>query len=145
MEIGMKSTDELMHEILDSEQPDYFFQENQDEFRDLSLSAFLKSMLQSYGVTKAELFRKAGQSGSNYAYELFRNDKKAPSRDILLTLCLAFPMTIEETQTALRCAGLSVLYPRDKRDAYIMFALKNKMSIEALDELLEKQCLKTFI
>lgn len=140
-----KYTEELMNEIMHNEQPEAFFEENKEEFCQLSLSEYLRSMLQKYGIKKAEVFRRAGQEGSNYGYELFQNDKKVPSRDILLTLCLAFPLTVEETQKALRCAGLALLYPRDCRDVYIMFALKNKMSVDKLDELLDEHGIRTLL
>lgn len=140
-----KSTEELLNEIVQCEEQSRFFEENKNELCDLSLSVFLKQMVAKYNVKKAELFRKAGQEGSNYGYELFRNDKKVPSRDILIGICLAFPLSIEETQMALRCAGLATLYPRDRRDAYILFAIKNKIGIDELDEILEANKLATLL
>lgn len=140
-----KRTEELLNEIENCEQIKEYLADNGEEICRLSLSDHLRAMLQKYGVKKSELFRRAGQAGSNYGYELFRDDTKTPSRDILLAICLAFPMTIAETQTALRCAGLSVLYPRDARDAYILFALKNKLTVDELDELLEEQKLSTLL
>ena len=131
-----KTTTQLLHEIFEHNTIVDFFSENCQEFTELSLSAFLNSMLAKHNIKKAEVFRRAGLVGNNYGYELFRCDRKTPSRDILLRLCLAFPMTIDETQLALKNAELATLYPRNKRDAYILFALKNTLSLDELDELL---------
>ena len=140
-----KSTEELFQEIQMCDCAENYLEENKEEMCRISLSAYLQLMLQKYGLKKSALFRRAGQEGSNYGYELFRNDLKSPSRDILIAICLAFPLTIEETQTALRYAGLAALYPRNIRDAYIMFALKNKMTVDALDEILEEQGSQTLL
>lgn len=137
-----KTTEELMNEIMTEGMRDMFIENNLSEFRELSLSEFLREMLGKYNVKKADLFRKAGLVGSNYGYELFQHDRKTPSRDILITLCLSFPLTIEETQYALRCGGLALLYPRDLRDACILYALKNGLMVDALNEILDSKNLK---
>lgn len=131
-----KTTEELINEIEKGSTVEAYLEENAGQMRMLSLSEYLQEMLEKYGIKKADLFRRAGLVGNNYGYELFQNDRKSPSRDILLKLCVAFPLTIEETQYALRCGNLAVLYPRNMRDAYILFALKNKMSVDVLNELL---------
>lgn len=140
-----KSTEELFQEIRMSDDAEDFLEENKEEMCQVSLSGYLQHMLKKYGLKKSVLFRRAGQERSNYGYELFRSDVKSPSRDILIAICLAFPLTIEETQLALRHAGLAALYPRNIRDAYIMIALKNKMTVDSLDEMLEEQGIQTLL
>ncbi|MBO4782955.1 MAG: hypothetical protein J5522_11205, partial [Lachnospiraceae bacterium] len=93
-------------------------------------------------VKRADLFRRAGLVGNNYGYEIFKNDKKSPSREILLQISMAFPLTIDETQQVLRKAGTAVLYPRDRRDAYILYALKNQMRLEELNDKLSENGMK---
>lgn len=141
----MKKTEELINEIKNTENVGSFIAENRNELLDMSLSAYLNEMLKKYGVKKSDLFRRAGQDGSTYGYELFRSDAKVPSRDILLSLCLAFPLEVEEVQKALRCAGLATLYPRNARDAYIIYAFEKKLTIEQLDELLGKHKYNGFL
>lgn len=139
----MKTTDELMNDICNVSEIADYIEENEGELEKLSLSEFLQNMLRKYNMKKADLFRRAGIVGNNYGYEILQNDKKSPSRDVVLTICVAFPLTIEECQHALRCAGLAILYPRDKRDAYILYALKEKMSVTGLNDILEENGLKT--
>ena len=140
--VFQKTTEELFNEIEEGASiPDYF-SKNEREMTEISLSSCLRSLLAKYQVRKADLFRKAGLEGNNYGYEIFQSDKKTPSRDILLMLSLAFPLTVEETQRVLRYAGLAILYPRDARDAYVLFALKNQISVYELNALLHEKRLK---
>ena len=138
-----KTTEELFHEIEEEKSMQSFFQENKNEMKELSHSAYLQYLLEVHRLKKAELFRRAGLVGNNYGYELFRSDRKTPSRDILLRLSLAFPLNMEETQQLLRQAGLATLYPRDRRDAYVLFALNEKKSVDELNSLLLENGLKT--
>ncbi len=137
-----KTTTELLNEIKRGNNVNSFCDRNIDEFRELSLSECLNEMLSKYGVKKSELFRKAGLDGNNYAYELFRDDSKTPSRDVIIRLCLAFSADIDETQRALRAAGEAPLYPRDKRDVYTMYALKNRQTLDELNETLSAKGLR---
>ena len=137
-----KTTEELMHEITEGVTLQEYVTVNEEEMAQISLSAYLRTMLERYQVKKADIFRNAGLVGSNYGYEIFQSDKKSPSRDILLMICLAFPLTIDETQKALRHAGLAMLYPRDTRDAYVLYALKNQMPMDELNALLLEKGLK---
>ena len=138
-----KKTEELINEIADGTDIAAFYEENRDEFWNPSLSGYLEKLLSKYNLKKSELFRKAGLVGNNYGYEIFRNDKKSPSRDILLQLSMAFPLSIDETQQVLRRAGAAVLYPRDKRDAYILYALCNRMTLDELNDKLSENGLNT--
>ena len=140
--VTKKSTEQLFNEISSQADVTDFLSKNEKELKVLSLCAYLNNMLGLHPVKKAELFRRAGLAGNNYGYELFQNDNKSPSRDLLLRLCIAFPLSIDETQLALRNAGLATLYPRDMRDAYILFALKNRIGVDSLNNLLADKGLK---
>ena len=137
-----KTTQELLNEIIQKNDINEYLEENRDEFWDPSLSGYLDRLLEKYNVKRADLFRRAGLVGNNYGYEIFKNDKKSPSREILLQISMAFPLTIDETQQVLRKAGTAVLYPRDRRDAYILYALKNQMRLEELNDKLSENGMK---
>ena len=137
-----KTTIELINEIRESSDPDEYFEKNTEEMDNMSLSSFFNEMLEKHDMKKSDLIRKAGLSGNNYAYEILRKDEKTPSRDIIIRLCLAFPLDIDETQIALRCAGKALLYPRDRRDVCILFAIKNGLMPEELNEKLGEKGLK---
>lgn len=131
-----KKTEELVNELTASEDIREFLAENDDNLETMSLSEYLQELLDKYGTDKSQVFHRAKMTENNYGYELFRNDSKKPSRDKLIRLCFGFPLTIEEAEKVLRCGKVRPLYPRDQRDAYIMFALKNRYTIDKLNDLL---------
>ena len=139
-----KDTAELVNEIKDCNDPDLFVSDNKEELLSDTFADFFKDKMRKYDVKKSELFKRAGMVGNNYAYEVVRGDKKNPSRDVILRLCLAFPLDIDETQQALRYAGKAPLYPRDKRDVYVMFAIKNRNTLDELNDTLTEKGLKIF-
>lgn len=131
-----KTTEQLMNELKNAKDIDEFVEQNQDEMMDMSLSEYLRELLLKYGVEKSAVFRRANMAENNYGYELFRDDAKKASRDKLIQICMGFPLTIEETQNVLRYGGVSPLYPRNQRDAYVLFALKNGYDMFQINELL---------
>lgn len=139
-----KSTEQLMNELKNTTDIGDFLSKNQTEMLDLSLSEYLRQLLGKYNLEKSDVFRRAKMTESNYGYELFRDDSKKASRDKLIQICVGFPLTIEETQEVLRYGKVGTLYPRDERDAYILFALKNGYDVAQLNDLLFTNGLKVF-
>ena len=139
-----KSTEQLMNELKNTTDIGDFLSKNQNEMIDLSLSEYLRQLLEKYNLEKSDVFRRAKMTESNYGYELFRDDSKKASRDKLIQICVGFPLTIEETQEVLRYGKVRTLYPRDERDAYILFALKNGYDVAQLNDLLFTNGLKVF-
>ena len=139
-----KSTEQLMNELENATDIGDFVAKNQNEMMDLSLSEYLRQLLNKYNLEKSDVFRRAKMTESNYGYELFRDDSKRASRDKLIQICVGFPLTIEETQEVLRYGKVRTLYPRDERDAYILFALKNGYDMAQLNDLLFANGLNIF-
>ena len=139
-----KSTEQLMNELKNTTDIGDFLSKNQNEMLDLSLSEYLRQLLEKYNLEKSDVFRRAKMTESNYGYELFRDDSKKASRDKLIQICVGFPLTIDETQEVLRYGKVGTLYPRDERDAYILFALKNGYDVAQLNDLLLTNGLKVF-
>ena len=139
-----KSTEQLMNELKNASDIEDFVNKNQNEMLDSSLSEYLRQLLEKYGLEKSDVFRRAKMTESNYGYELFRDDSKKASRDKLIQICVGFPLTIEETQEVLRYGKVRTLYPRDERDAYVLFAIKNGYDMAQLNDLLFVHGLKVF-
>jgi len=139
-----KTTEMLINEIKNADNVDDFVNANEQEIQGLSLSGYLQELLEKYKLDKSEVFRRAGMSDNNYGYELFRSDEKKASRDKLIRICIGFPLTIEETQKVLRCGKVRPLYPRDERDAYILFALNKGYDLPQLNDLLYEHALELF-
>lgn len=141
----MKSTELLYNEIMNADNLDSYLKNNNEDVTRVSLAAYLQSMLDEHGCSKADIIRRSEMSGSNYVYEVFRSDEKAVSRDKLIALCMGFPLSVEETQKALKLGKVGELYPRDRRDAYILFAVKSGMTVADLNELLYDNELKELV
>ncbi len=139
-----KKTEELINELTVSDDIGEFLAGNKEELVTMSLSECLNELLHKYQMDKSKIFHRAKMSENNYGYELFKDDSKKPSRDKLIKLCFGFPLTIEDTTKVLRCGKVSPLYPREKRDAYVMFALKNRYTIDKLNDLLFENGEKIF-
>ena len=139
-----KTIEQLMNEIQSASDIGDFVVENQNEMMDLTLSEYLRQLLAKYKIEKSVVFRRAKMTDSNYGYELFRDETKKASRDKLIQICLGFPLTIEEAQEVLRYGKVRTLYPRDQRDAYVLFALKNGYDVDQLNDLLFEHNEKIF-
>ncbi len=130
----MKTTDELVHEIQESKNILNYFENNRSEMQLDSLPEYLDSWLKEKGLSRADVVR-----GSNlnkaYVYQIF-SGKKYPSRDKVISLSFGLKLTPQETQILLKQAGYRELYPRDPRDALLLFAIGRKMDIIATNELL---------
>ena len=127
-----KTTEMLMNELITIDEIESFVSDNNEEILDLSLSDYLNELLAKYDFKQSDIFKRAGIT-TNYGYELFNGDKKKPSRDILIRLCIGFPLTIKEAQTVLRCGKVRQLYPRDERDAYVLFSLNKGYNLDQLN------------
>lgn len=131
-----KDTIALQSELRHSENIEQFVKENKSEFDIVSVSEYLSDLLKKYNLEKCDITKRGGFTG-NYLYQIF-NGKKNPSRDKLIQIALGFPLTVEETQELLRLGGYAELYVRDSRDAFVMFGLEKKYSLQELNELLYK-------
>ena len=131
-----KDTVTLQSELKHAENVELFVKENQSEFHELDVADYLNQLLIKYNLEKCDVTRRGGFAG-NYVYQIF-NGKKNPSRDKLIQIALGFPLTLEETQELLKRGGYAELYVRDSRDAFMMFAIEKKYTLQELNELLYK-------
>lgn len=113
-----------------------FLETNEDNMINASLGEYLLKLLKEKGLKRSYIVRETN-SNSSYVYEIFRGDK-IPSRDKLIAITIAMHLSEDETQRALKLAGHSELYPRKKRDAAILFAIKRGFDIDKTERLLIK-------
>ncbi|MCR5625225.1 MAG: XRE family transcriptional regulator [Lachnospiraceae bacterium] len=131
---GKLNTDRLNSSILhfkNENQISKIFPENEVEY---TLSEYLAHLLETYDVKKKEVIAKS-QLDTIYGYQIFQG-KKNPSRNVLICLCFGFGLSVDDAKRLLYYGGVASLYPRVKRDAYIMFALNKKMDVIETNELL---------
>ena len=74
-----------------------------------------------------------------YGYKLLSGEKKTRQRDIILRICYAAELSLEETQEALRKYPMPELYARIPRDALLMIAFNERSgSVLDVNTLLKK-------
>lgn len=115
---------------------DDFLETNNDNMIKVSVGEYLLKLLKEKGLKRSYIIRETNLNNS-YVYEIFKGDK-IPSRDKLIAITIAMHLSEEETQRALKLAGHSELYPRKKRDAAILFAIKHGFDIDKTERLLIK-------
>ena len=130
----MKTTDELLHEISEAKNVLDYLEENRGEMQLNSLPEYLEDWLQKKKITKADVVRRSNLNKA-YVYQIFLG-KKYPSRDKIIALSFGLGLDSQETQTLLKQAGYRELYPRDPRDALLLFAIGQGKNIIDTNELL---------
>lgn len=133
-----KSTMELLKLI--EKTPTFKEYESQAEgefIEKLPLHVYLKRLLKAKDIEQKEVTRRSGMD-RKYVHNIFSGARKNPSRDKVLTLCLAMGLSADETQELLKCTGYPSLYPRIKRDSAIIYAMERRMSVKDTEELLDE-------
>lgn len=72
----------------------------------------------------------------SYFYQI-QSGKRKPGRDKVIRLCIAGKLSIKNIQRSLISANLRLLYPRDRRDSIILYAINHDMSVWDTCHLLE--------
>ena len=103
-------------------------------FAEIPLSEYLRGLCEERDMVPEQVIKKA-QIDRTYGHQLF-NGTRNPSRDKLIQLSRGFELSLEETQTLLKKAGKSMLYPKIKRDAACIYGISHGMNMMELQELL---------
>ena len=130
----MKNTDNLQQELMEAPTLDQFLSENQDNFTRESVCELLEKLMKKRKMSKAVLARLSGMS-EVYLHQIF-SGRRNPSRSRLLSLCCAMDATLEETQEVLKRSSLARLYPKNRRDAIILYGIANGMDLFAVNDKL---------
>lgn len=92
---------------------------------DKDFSYYMKNLLLAKGKTQQEVFLSADIS-ERYGYKLLSGEKHTKQRDIILRVCYAAEMSLEETQKALRMYKMPELYAKIPRDAILMICFNER-------------------
>lgn len=130
-----KSTTQLLKELESFDTFEEYENANRDSMINKNLSEYLTDLLNERNLTKAEVIRKAELS-DGYAYQIFSGLKTAPKRDKLICLSIGMGLSVNETNSVLKIAGLSPLYPKIKRDSIIIINMNNNKSVVEINESL---------
>lgn len=137
-----KDTRDLSQVLQGTQLEDFsqYLQENRESLSEDSeaFSVYIKGLLARKGITQQAVFLKA-DIPERYGYKLLSGEKHTRQRDILLRICYAAEMTLEETQSALEKYEMPALYPKRPRDALLMLIFRERPgSILDVNALLKK-------
>ena len=124
-----KDTNELSSTLGRTHLTDYpaFMASNQESMlsESTSFSAYIKNILKSNGLSLQAVFLRA-DIPERYGYKLLSGEKHTRQRDVILRICYAAELTLEQTQRALHKYELTELYAKIPRDALIMIAFNER-------------------
>lgn len=83
-----------------------------------AFSEYIKDLLKEKRITQQMVFLKA-DIPEKYGYKLLSGEKHTRQRDIILRICYAAELTLEQTQRALRKYEMPQLYAKIPRDALL--------------------------
>ena len=133
-----KNTDNLQQELMNAPDLNQFLSQNQKQFVNPNVAELLNRLFERKNISKASLAKQAGMS-EIYLHQIFAG-RRNPSRNRLLCLCFGLDASVEETQELLKLCGCAQLYPKNKRDAIILFGITHgKDLFEINDTLFEEE------
>ena len=136
LEMMIKSIDSL--EAFEKKFPSEFLA-NDDQ-----IGYYLRELLWKYDQ-KASVVSMNAMLAASYVGNIVNGKKRNPSRDALISICLAIGTTVDEVQYLLRYGGQAPLYVRRKRDVVIWFGFIKHIRLEEVDEKLLERGLKPLI
>ena len=130
------TTDSLLKRLFRTKNLNSFLQRNEQHLQTADFRTLLQAFCRQRGSVPERVILLA-QIDRTYGHQLF-NGTRRPSRDKVIQLAIAMKLSLSETQRLLQAAGKSVLYPRLKRDAVLIFCLKNGMDMIETQDILMK-------
>lgn len=130
----MKDTNQLMNELIKAHSIGDYLKENSAYMISDELPVYLTNILKKKGLVKSAVIKKSELS-EVMGYQIFSGLRK-PSRDSLLSICIAMKLNIEETQEILKIAQFALLYPKVKRDCVIINGIVGGESVAQINEKL---------
>ena len=88
-----------------------YLKENEESLlrEDRPFCAYIKELIREKNLRQQDIFIQA-DIPERYGYKLLSGEKRTRQRDVILRICYAAELTLEETQHALMLYGMSPLY-----------------------------------
>ncbi len=117
-----------------------FIENNEDAMQVPALHEYLTALCAEKSVKKEDVIRRACIERT-YGHQLF-NGTRNPSRDKVLQLAVGFGLNVDETQKLLQTAGKSILYPKLKRDAALIYCITHRFEMIETQSMLQELSLR---
>ena len=131
------NTDELMKILCsadDTQILDTVITDLNGNMRDFK--TIINGMLLERDISIAELQRRSCVART-YIYQIMDGTRN-PGRDKVICIALALEIPLDETARLLKITGNAILYPKNRRDAIIIYSINNKLSVPDCNRLLTK-------
>ena len=123
-------TEELLERLLASDDIETYLDE--ERIIDHDLTDYLQGLLSAHGLKRAAVARESGLNPT-VVYDIF-SGKSRPGRDHAIMLAFGLDCDLRETQRLLRLAGVSELWCRQRRDAIIIWCIRNGLDRTGTDD-----------
>ena len=129
------STDKLLEMLFKSGNLNIIVEENESNFVLPSFSEYITALSKARDEVPERIIARANIEKA-YGHKIFSGARN-PSRDTVIQLAFGFEADVDQTQELLKIARKSVLYPRIKRDAAIIYCLHKHFSIVEVQIVLD--------
>lgn len=129
------TTEELM-KLIQSDPEQFKNEYLLTQTRDLTLQKYLNRQMHELNISASFLIQEAFIS-KTYLYQVL-NGERLPGRDIGLRIAFVLKLSLDETQQLLTLSGKSILYPKVRRDAAIIYCLQTGKTLEETNLFLEE-------
>ncbi len=119
-------TEELLDRLLASASIEQYLDEG------LVSARTLFDRMEAHGLKRADVVRASGLNAT-VVYDIF-SGKSRHGRDHAIMLAFGLKCTLRETQRLLRLAGVSELWCKQRRDAIIIWCIRNGFDRIATDD-----------
>ena len=132
-----KSTNDLMqslNSVKGSHELNNYIRSLEDDTVEKTFAGYISYMIREKKMSKAEVISRSLISRT-YGYQIIDGTRNA-NRDKIIAMCIATELSLEETQRGLEIAKEGILYPRNPRDAIIIYAVNNGITVRQLNSQL---------
>jgi len=104
-----------------------YINENKEDMlsEDRPFADYIRQVIKEKGIKQQDVFLMA-DIPERYGYKIISEQKHTQQRDIILRICYAAKMTLEETQKALRIYKMPELYVKVARDAVLIVCFNER-------------------
>ena len=100
--------------------------------------------IEEHGLKRQFIIEKALLT-PQYGYKLLNGQKHTKNRNVIIRLCLAMGMSLEETQAVIKAYGMPELDESNFRECILMLGIEKKKSIYDIQEWLDNSALEPLI
>ncbi len=127
MDVKSKPTDQMLEQLLNTNDIETYFRENSDYFVDYTIAEYLTYLTERLQLQKSAVIKKA-EINEIYGYQIF-SGKRIPSRDKLISLAIGMELDLDGVNKLMKVAGFAQLYAKSIRDSIIIHSVVNRLSV----------------